>query len=267
MSRRRVVAIFSAAVILLFGVIAAVVVASITQTSMGREWVRRNVTALINARLKGRGSIYIGPLSGGFLTQLVIDSVAIKDEDDSLFVSTGPVRLTYDPRDLIDMRLRITSVDVEHPLFNLRRHDNRDWNFHRIFPPGPKKTRLTSERALGDYIMLDSVMVHNGSVILTMPWSPDAWLHGAQRDSAIRDALTSHENEVRRTKEGLKQTWRWTGVDIESPYARLADPDSAGQHILVGSLRAQMVDPPMRAHNMRGDVRVVGDTAWFDLRH
>ncbi|HET7566055.1 MAG TPA: translocation/assembly module TamB domain-containing protein [Gemmatimonadaceae bacterium] len=267
MSRRRVVAIFSAAVILLFGVIAAVVVASITQTSVGREWVRRNVTALINARLKGRGSIYIGPLSGGFLTQLVIDSVAIRDEEDSLFVSTGRVRLTYDPRDLIDMRLRIMSVDVEHPLFNLRRHDNRDWNFHRIFPPSPPKTRLTSERALGDYVMLDSVTVHNGSVILTMPWSPDAWLHGAQRDSAIRDALTSHEPEVRRTKEGLKQTWRWTGVDIESPYARLADPDSAGQHILVGSLRAKMVDPPMRAHNMRGDIRVVGDTAWFDLRH
>lgn len=267
MSRRRVVAIFSAAVILLFGVIAAVTVASITQTRFGREWVRRNVTALLNARLKGRGSIYIGRLSGGFLTHLVIDSVAIRDEEDSLFVATGQVRLTYDPRDLVDMRLRIATVDVEHPVFNLRRHDNRDWNFHRIFPPGPEKTRLTGQRSLGDYVMLDSVTVHNGSVILTMPWHPDEWLHGTQRDSAITAALTSHEHEVRRTKEGLKQTWRWTGIELESPYALLVDPDTVGQHIVVGTLRARLADPPMRAHNMMGDIRIMGDTAWLDLRH
>lgn len=267
MSRRRVVAIFSAAVILLFGVIVAVVVASITQTSVGREWVRRNATALLNARLKGRGSIYIGRLSGGFLTHLVIDSVAIRDEEDSLFVSTGRVRVTYDPRDLIDMQLRMTSVDVEHPLFNLRRHDNRDWNFHRIFPPGPDKTRPTTQRTLGDYVVLDSVTVHDASIILTMPWHPDDWLHGTQRDSAIAAMLASHDHEVRRTKEGLKQTWRWTGVELRAPYVRLADADSAGQHIVVGSLRARMIDPPMSAHNMMGDIRIVGDTAWFDLHH
>ncbi|HEX5437897.1 MAG TPA: translocation/assembly module TamB domain-containing protein [Gemmatimonadaceae bacterium] len=266
MSRRRVVAIVSASMILFFGVIAGLIVVSLTQTSAGRGWVRRNLMALVNARLSGRGTVYLGRLSGGWLTQLVIDSVAIRDAEDSLFVSTGRVRLHYDPRDLADGRLLVSSLEVDHPVVNLRRHADRDWNFRRIFPHGDS-TRTPRQRSFGDFVMIDSLVVHHGTVILTMPWHPDPWLRGKARDSAIVAELVSPDHHVRPTSEGLKKTIRWTGLELRSPSARLADPDSAGQHIVIGSATVREDDPPLDVHDLRGDVRLLGDTAWLFIHH
>ena len=65
---------------------------------------------------------------------VTIDSVDIRDDEDSLFVSTGPVKVHYDMRDLFDQRILLSHLDVQHPTVHLRQHENGHWNWRLIFP-------------------------------------------------------------------------------------------------------------------------------------
>jgi translocation and assembly module TamB len=265
-SRRRLVAIISAAVLLLLGVVAAATVLSVTQTDLGRDYVRRYLQAQVTSKLGKRGKMYIGRIRGGLLGGVVVDSFAIRDDEDSLFVSAGPIEITYDPRDILDKRLLIEQFVVHKPFVNLRRHADGVWNYRRIFPKGAPRVR-TPDRRFGDYIVIDGVTIHDGTVIVTMPWSAPDTLNARQRDSVLAYARSSGGHEIRQTKEGLKKTWRWTGLELEAPYARIADPDTAGRLIVVGDMDVNESDPPFRFRNVRGPVRIGDDTVRFDITH
>src|SRR5437868_4115780 len=129
MTRRRLVAIASASVLLLVGLAVVGVFVSLTQTARGRGYLQRNLNALLETALRGRGRLYVGRISGNLLTEITIDTVALYDEEDSLFVATGRIRATYDPRDLLDKRLLLDHVDVQHPMVNLRRRPDHQWNY------------------------------------------------------------------------------------------------------------------------------------------
>src|SRR5918998_3057493 len=107
MPRRRLIVISSAIAILALGLIVMLVVASITQTDYGRERIRELVVRQLAASTKGRGKVYVGQIGGNFLTGVTIDSLAIRDASDSLFLATGPVHLTFDPRDIFDRRILV----------------------------------------------------------------------------------------------------------------------------------------------------------------
>src|SRR5919108_6061877 len=169
MSRRRLVAIVSARVILFLGLMVVAAVLSITQTPFGRERVRSMINSALASAMSGRGSMYIGHISGTLFTGVEIDSLAIRDAEDSIFVATGPVRMRYDPRDILDRRLLLSYLEVTRPVVNLRRHADRVWNFKRIFPSGPKKPP-SRERKFGDFIVVDSAVIHDGTVVATEPW-------------------------------------------------------------------------------------------------
>ena len=89
----------------------------------------------------------------------------------------------------------------------------------------------------------------------------------AKRDSAVRHALGSTEHEVRRTAEGFAKTWRWTGLNIESPYMRIADPDSVGQLYTAAKMSVKESDPPFLFSNVQAVARVHGDSVWLDVPH
>ncbi|HWC46532.1 MAG TPA: hypothetical protein VG868_10520, partial [Casimicrobiaceae bacterium] len=129
MTRRRLVAIASAGLLLFIGVVIAGVLLALTQTDMGRAWVRTYVQQTLATALHGNGSMYIGRLGGNLLSGFTIDSLSIRDAEDSSFVTSGPVKLHYDLRDLVDKRIRLSSVDLERPVINLRRHADHSWNF------------------------------------------------------------------------------------------------------------------------------------------
>jgi translocation and assembly module TamB len=253
-------------------VLGAVVVA--TQTEFGRERIRQLVVGQLAGAMKGRGTLYVGRISGSFIAGLTIDSLELRDSEDSLFVAAGAVRVRYDVRDILDKRILLSHLEVERPVVNLRRHVERDWNYERIFKSGaskPAPVRPTipgvRERGLGDFIVIDSAVIRGGTFVLTEPWSPPDSLVGARRDSAVRVALASTEHEIRRTGEGLKQTRRWNRIELRSPHVRIADPDSAGMLFIVGRLDVEESDPPFTFRNVRGPVRVLGDSVWFDIAH
>ncbi|HET7551668.1 MAG TPA: translocation/assembly module TamB [Gemmatimonadaceae bacterium] len=273
MSRRRLVAIMSASIILFLGLVVVAMVVAITQTPFGRERVRDYVMARLKSSLGKRGSLYVGTIGGNLFTGIEIDSLELRDEEDSLFVATGPVSLRFDPRDVVDKRLRISYLEVVRPFVNLRRHADRSWNFKHIFPSSPSKpaqslverARRAQETRFGDLITIDSAVIRGGTVVLTEPWQPPDSLEGARRDSAVKVALASDEHEIRRSSEGLKQTRRWTHLELRSPGVRIADPTTPGRLVQIGRLSVTENDPPFRFRNAQGEVRIMGDSVWFEL--
>jgi translocation and assembly module TamB len=257
---------------LFLGLVVVAMVVAITQTQFGRERVRDYLMVRLRSSLGGRGSMYIGSIGGNLFTGVAIDSLELRDEEDSLFVATGPVSLRFDPRDVLDKRLRLSYVEVVRPVVNLRRHADRSWNFKHIFPSSPSKpssivarARRAQETRFGDLITIDSAVIRGGTVILTEPWEPPDSLKGARRDSAVRVALASEDHEIRRTSEGLKQTRRWTHLELRSPEVRIADPATPGRLVRIGRLSVTESDPPFHFMDARGDVRIMGDSVWFEL--
>jgi translocation and assembly module TamB len=265
MTRRRLVALVSAAALLGLGFLAVLVAVLVTQSGAGRDWVRE----LLLTRLKGsvNGRMYVGHISGGLLTGVVVDSIEIRDENDSLFLRTGRVTVTYDPRDLWDRRVLLGSVDVENPEVHLRRYENGEWNHKRIFRRGVKGPRTRTGPSFGDYIVARAVELHDGAFYLTMPWHPADSLHGARRDSAIAYNLARPEAEIRRAGKGFTRTWRWRQAQVVASYARIADPDSIGKEFVVDELDVDEADPPFRFRNVRASIRNLGDSVWLDIPH
>ena len=111
---------------------------------------------------------------------------------------------------------------------------------------------------------MDSVHLRGAQLRLTMPWHPDDTLHGAKRDSAIRFNLARKDHEVRRTRGGFTQNYRWTNAYVAMSHARIADPDSIGRLFLVDTLHAVETVPTFRWRNVSATVRVLGDSVWVE---
>ena len=262
MTRRRLVALVSAVSLLALGLIAVLGLASITRTSYGRDKVRGFLESRIANRVQGR--VHIGRISGGLLTGVIVDSLEIRDAEDSLFIATGPITVQYDLRDFFDRRILLERLEVDRPIVRFAQHSDGEWNFRRIFPKGPR--RLPDlQTGIGDFIVIDSAAVRGGTLIVTQPWHPADSLRGARRDSAIAFNIARSDAEIRHTSEGLARTRRWTELDLASSYVRWAHPDSVGRHIDIRALRARESDPPITLTAAQGHVRLLGDTAWIDL--
>lgn len=259
--RGRIVLWTSAALLTLLALI-IVGVFAVTETGRGRAQIRD----LAAAALKGHvhGSLYIGNITEGFVTGVTIDSIAIRDTQDSLFLATGPVSIRYDLRDLLDRRILLRGVRVEHPVVYLRQHEDGRWNFREIFASGPTSP---TPAALRPFIVIDSATVHDATFLLTLPWHPAPELHGAQRDSAIRFELARKDHEIRRTREGFARTWRWTGGDATLIHGRISHPDSVGSVYRFANVRVHEADPPFLFSHASGTMRQLGDSIWVDVPH
>lgn len=268
MTRRRIVVLASAAVLVLLGIVAVASVFFVTRTDYGRERVRSVVAGVLQRGV--HGSVYLGKISGGFLNDLTIDSLAIRDSSGELFVSTGRVRVSWNPRDFFDRRIYIRNADVQHPYVHLRLHSNGHWNFNEVLGGGgPSRPREPNTRNFGDFVVIDSAHVKGGTFLLSLPWSPDDTLKGARRDSVIRYNLTRADHVIRRTPDGFAKTYTWRNGTGLLTHARIADPDSDkfGKEIRVATLDVDELDPPFEFHSLSGIVRNLGDSVWFQSPH
>jgi len=262
--RRRVVLASAAAIFTLFG-LCVVGAVFITRTSFGRERVRQVLQSFLQHSV--HGSVYVGNISEGFFGGVTVDSFAIRDPDDSLFISVGHVSVSYDLRDLLDRRIALKNVYAEHPIVYLRQHENGEWNFRRIFASNGLSGPKAPGRGLGDYIVIDTAVVRSGTFMLTLPWHISPHLRGRARDSVLHFELTRKDHEFRRTKEGYARTWRWTKANAVANRIRIADPDSAGMLFALADVDGVESDPPFTFRDVRGTVRQLGDSIWVDVPH
>ena len=266
MSRRRLVVIASAVALLSAGLLVALVVVAVTQTSFGRERVRAYLEGEVAGRI--RGSMHIGAISGSFLTGITIDSIEIRDHNDSLFLATGRITVRYDPRDLIDRRVLIEYIEIENPQMRIEEFDDGNQNWRRIFrrgetPPGPPRP----PGGFGEWVRIDSAVVHNGGLTFIMPWRLSDTLRGRLRDSVLAYNLARTDAEIKAREGGYSRTLRWTNAQVASSHVRLAHPDSAGQLFVIAKGSVDEFDPPFNFSNVSGTVRLLQDSLWLDMNH
>ncbi|CAN5718662.1 hypothetical protein BH23GEM1_BH23GEM1_05880 [soil metagenome] len=264
MSRRRNVVLSSAVILISAMLVVVLLVVGGTQTEFGQERVRSFVQSWLAAKV--RGTMYVGRISGGLLNGVVIDSIEIRDENDSLFLATGRVRVRYDARDLFDKRVVVRMLEIEHPNVHLRYYPDGKWNFERIFPRG-QPAPLGRGRGFGDLVLLDSAQVRDAKFAVTIPWRVLGNPPQRVRDSIVTAALTDPGREVRRAGDGFTRTWRWERGTFALGPSRLADPDSVARVITVRDLSVKGLDPPFHFTNVRGTVRHLADSVWADAPH
>src|SRR3954469_7723504 len=264
MTRRLRIVLGSAIILVGLLVILILSVVGVTHTGIGRSRVRSMVATMLEGKVKGK--VYIGHISGGLFTGVTIDSVEIRDDQDSVFFASGPITINYDPRDLFDRRILLSFAEVHHPVVHLRQHENGEWNWRRIFPASVEKAQR-DQRGFGQYIVVDSSVIHDANVTLTLPWHPSDTLRGAKRDSAIRFELSRPDHEIRRTREGFARTWRWSQAEANLGLARIADPDTVGRLIRIRKLSFTENDPPFKFRNVVGTVLNLGDSVFLDSDH
>lgn len=240
----------------------------VTRTPFGREQIRRVVEGRVGAGMAEGGSLHLGRITGGLLTGFTVDTVALRGADGQLVFSAGRTTVRYDPRDLLDRRLLISYLEVEHPYVHLVQYEDGSWNYKRVFRQAKAQVERRVGRRFGDFVVIDSARVREGSFLLTMPWHPADSLRGARRDSSIRDHLARPGGAFHRTRDGhFAHTYRWTHANAVLSHARIADPDSAGRLFVVDTASVVESEPPFTFRNAQLTVRQLGDSVWFQSGH
>ena len=260
--RRRLVLAAGLITVLLMALSAVGTVMLVTGTDTGRDWLRRLIVRQVSPAVKGR--LHLGRISGPILTGLTIDSLEIADREGTVMVAAGKTTVRWDPRDFLDRRVLVQRLISDNVFVQIIRYGDGDWNYKRIFPPGPKG-QPKPKGGFGDFVVLDSVSLRSGRFLLTMPWSPDDSLKGVRRDSSIAFNLARSDAQIRRLPRGLVRTWRWEEGHVDLSHVRMAHPDSAGRIFRVTDMGTTEFDPPFRFDQIRGDVRWQGDSIWFAL--
>jgi translocation and assembly module TamB len=271
MTRRKLVALVAAIVLVSIGLVVVGTGLFLTRTDYGRAKVRDVALPLLQRQFPN-AKIYVGKVSGSVIGGIVIDSIAVRDMRGELFASTGRVTLEYNWRDLFDYRVFVNRATVEHPYVHIIQHANGRWNFKEIFasnkPAQPQQPKLADTRGWGDYIVFDSVTARNTTFILTMAWTPDE-PPGRVRDSVIKAHLTNPAKSVSRVYDGYARNYVWTNGSGLISHIRLSDPDSnqIGKEFKIASLSVDEFNPTFKFRKLRGDVRVLGDSVWLDIPH
>jgi translocation and assembly module TamB len=131
-SRRKQIVTLSALALVSVMLLVMLLAVSLTQTEYGKGQVRRYVQSWVNGKV--RGKFYVGKITGGLFNGVTIDSIEIRDENDSLFLATGRIRVRYDARDIFDRRIVLSHLDVTRPVVHVFELPTGEWNYHRIFP-------------------------------------------------------------------------------------------------------------------------------------
>jgi translocation and assembly module TamB len=272
MRRRRLVLLVSAITLGVLGLLAIATVLFVTRTELGREQVRSFIQPLIANRIQGK--VYIGKLGGNFLTEVTVDSFAIRDASGELFISTGPMAVSFNIRDLIDNRVVIRRARVEHPFVHVVQHEDGVWNFKRIFASkddgGPKQPRDPTRRGWGDYIVVDSTWTRGGRLLVTQPWHPDEELRGAARDSSIRAHLDNPSKMVTQRADGYGRTYTFANAHGLVRHARINDPDSSakwGRAFIIDTLSVDVYEPTFKFRSLSGNFQHLGDSIFIQVPH
>jgi translocation and assembly module TamB len=260
--RRRMIVLGTAAVLLTLLVAVVGGVVALTQTDRGRALILRTVLPLARAAVPGK--LYVGRVGGNLFRDITIDSVELRAPDGAPFISTGPIRVSFDPRDLLDARVVITSLEVTRPVITLIDYGDDDWNWRRALQRNPGKKKGPSTSPFGKYIVIDTTSLHEATFVMRLPWQLPDSLKGAKRDSALAYNLARLDGEVRREDGRLVRVYRFVRGNMALGRSWLANPDTAGMRFPVRRLDVMWVYPPFWFKDLSGDFRRLGDSLWVD---
>ena len=225
--RRRIFLAFVAIVVAMVAILGGGIY-TLTQSEWGKRKGVEYLLGIVNKSIQGK--LYIGRVSGSIFTGLQVDTVEIRDKNDSLFVAAANVSLEYDPRDVIDRRLLLRHVRAGRATVHIFEDSIGMLNFRRIFPSGPPGPRQEAPRmSFGQFIKIEDAIVDNVSLTLTTRWKPDTTLPRAVRDSIIAFNIARTDKVIWRGVGTLYETKTWTNGHIELDSARIDDRQDGGR--------------------------------------
>ena len=243
MSRRRRIFIAFAAIVVFVLTAAVAGVLTLTRSEWGKAKAVAYFVGLVNNGIKGK--LYVGRVSGSIFSGVTIDSVEIRDQNDSVFVAAARVSLNYDARDLLDRRLLFRNVRAGRVTANIFEDSVGMFNFRRIFPSGPPGPREEVPRmGWGQFFKLEDAIVDSATVTLTTRWTPAEGLTRKQRDSVITYNLQRTDKVIWRGPGVFYETKQWTRGHIELDSARLDDRQPGGRKFAIRNLSIVENDPP-----------------------
>lgn len=260
--RRRTIVLGTAAVLLTLLVLAVGGIVGLTQTDGGRALIMRSVLPLARAAIPGR--LYVGRVGGNLFSDITVDSLDVRAPDGTPFISTGPVRISYDPRDLLDARVVVKSLEITRPVITLVDYGNDDWNWRRALQRAPRRKKAPSTSRFGKYIVIDTTALREVTFVMRLPWALPDSLTGAKRDSALADNLGRLDGEVRAEDGRYVRVYRFVRGNLNLGRSWLANPDTAGMRFPVRRLDVVWVYPPFWFKDLSGDFRRLGDSLWVD---
>lgn len=260
--RRRTIVLGTAAVLLTMLVAIVGGIVALTQTNGGRALILRTVMPIARAAVPGK--LYVGKVGGNLFRDITIDSVDLRAPDGTPFLSTGPIKVSFEPRDLLDARIVIRSLDVTRPVITLVDYGKDDWNWRRALQRNPGKKKAPGTSRFGKYIVIDTTALHEATFVMRLPWQLADSLKGAKRDSALAYNLARLDGEVREEDGRTVRVYRFVRGNMALGRSRLAHPDSAGMIFPVRRLDVVWVYPPFWFKDLKGDFRRLGDSLWVD---
>lgn len=252
-----------ASVVVLLAV-AGVALLVLTNTSWGRERVRRQVVSLLDDPAHRR--VHIGRVDGNLLRGVIATDVSITDSAGAPFVTADSVSTRLDLAALLDKRIVLRDVRMVRPLIVVEQPPDGEWNFARIFP-SDTTAPPDSTPGWGSWLRLEDVSVTDGHVIARLPWSPDSGLTEVARDSVIAAALSP---DSRTNVEAVPGGWQ-TIYDLRHltgrfPRVRVSDPGEPAMLVEVAALSTEAYPfrpPAAMVRDLRGTFNVNGDSLWF----
>src|SRR5688572_2494977 len=244
-----------------------------SNTDYGRERVRRIAESAIQGAAK-HGVVKLGRVSGNLLEGFTIADVSIRDSAGAPFLVADSVSLTYGLRALLLKRLELGDVRLVRPLVVLDKPpgDSALWNYKAIFRSDtPKALRDTTKKRFGDWIVFRDVTVLDGHMVIRSPWRPKSKYTGAQRDTAIANAVSGKERVVvERRGDGHQKVVEFRQLTGEIPYLQLKHPDTKIRRLEVAKLSvvALPFHPPAAVvNNFVGVLEFTSDSIWFKNAH
>ena len=267
MTRRRFIALVSLCVLGMLGLIVLGTGYFVTQSEYGQDQLR---AAGCRPRLASsvHGKVHVGRISGSFLTGVTIDSVELRDEEDSLFAATGKIRVEYDPRDLVDRRIHLTRVDVEHPNVVLRQHGDFTWNFKRMFKrTGPDKPK-GPERGFGDFVR-DGLGAPARARSFASRCPGIRTTRCTARSATARSSSTSRGRITRSGARAAASRRTTAGPTRTSRSRTRGSPIRTASGGSSSSTRCTRVEsvPTFRWRNVSATVRQLGESVWVKAPH
>ncbi len=217
--------------------------------SLVERFIRNRIQKLVEGQVRPGAKVMLGRITGNFLSSITMDSLEVRDDQDSLVFRSGPIVAKYGARDLIAGRWVFDELQLERPVLVLRQHANKEWNYDRIFTktPGPPKPR--------PLVRAGALRVRNGSVRIGMPWTPEPWYTPHYRDSLVAARIKA--GTLANTSDGMVALYRWTALSTDARSVEASAPERDGGSVNVMDADADEQYPPFPIRNLRGTVR------WF----
>jgi translocation and assembly module TamB len=252
-------------VLLALVALALVAVWVVTNTSYGRERVRRFALGALSKST--HGIVKMGTVRGDLLTGATITGISITDSTGRPFLKADSVSGRYTLGSLLSKRIAINDLVIYRPDIVIEKlPGDTAWNYRHLWPasaPTPGDT----VPGFGSWIRFENARIVEGHLTVRSPWSPRAGITARARDSLVKAALSGESRlMVIQATGGYQKVIELRQLDGRFPLVQLADPSTKIRLLDVASLTTQALPfrpPAAEITAMQGRFRFTDDSVWW----